>query len=400
MFNFRPWKIGNVMGIPISIDPSWLIIFALLTLNLGTGLFPGELRVGRRFGFNFEALGLGVIASLMLFGSVLAHELSHAWMAVRRGIPVLGITLFIFGGVAQIGDEPDRPASEFLIAIMGPLMSFALAAIFAAIWIWSQTVMGFIPRASGFFLPIAIVGSYLWQANALLVLFNLLPGFPLDGGRVLRAIVWALLGSLKQATQLAMLIGRGIAALMTSAGAVVLFGISFSFGSFSISPGENLSGAWFVLIGIFLWQAAGEAYRSVLMRDSLKEVTVGRLMHSPIEMIPSATSLANFASLFLMRPRGVMLAVDENSRPVGVIGAEQLRKIPRGGWDGLSVRDAMVALSPTESVDPQDTALRVMQKLARRNAESVSELPVVVNGQVVGVVGHDEIFRYLQGRGK
>jgi Zn-dependent protease/predicted transcriptional regulator len=398
MFIFRPWKIGTIMGIPISVDPSWLIIFALLTLNLGTGLFPSELRGGRRFGFNVEALALGVIASLLLFASVLAHELSHAWMAVRRGIPVLGITLFIFGGVAQIGDEPDRPATEFLIAIMGPLMSFTLATVFAAVWIWSRNLVGFLPRTALLLVPVAIVGNYLWQANALLVLFNLLPGFPLDGGRVLRAFVWGVLGNLRQATFIAMAIGRGIAGVMIALGAVFVLGIGFASGVLDLRPGENLSGLWFILIGVFLWQAAGEAYRSVLMRDSLKRVTVSRLMHSPVERVPSSLNLANFAEEFLMRPRGSLFAVEENSQPVGVIGVEQIRKIPRAGWNGLRVRDAMVTLSLNDAVAPQDTALRVLQKLARRDGASGDELAVIVDGQVVGVVGHEEIFRYLQGR--
>ena len=400
MFIFRPWKIGKIMGVPISVDPSWLIIFAFLTFSLGTGLFPSELRGGRRFGLNIEALALGAIASLLLFASVLAHELSHAWMALRRGIPVLGITLFIFGGVAQIGDEPDRPASEFLIAIMGPLMSFTLATVFAAVWIWAQDLLGLLPQRAPLLLPIAVVGSYLWQANALLVLFNLLPGFPLDGGRVLRAFLWGALGNLRQATLIAMLIGRGIAVAMIALGAIFVFGIEFSFGPIGFSTGVNLSGLWFALIGVFLWQAAGEAYRSVLMRDSLKEITVGRLMHSPVERVPGSLNLANLAEQFLIRPRGVVFAVEENSQPVGVIGAEQIRKIPRAGWTGLRVRDAMVALSPNDAVAPQDTALRVMQKLARRDGESSDDLPVVADGQVVGIVGPEEIFRYLHAKGK
>lgn len=402
MFIFRPWRIGKIMGIPIAVDPSWLVIFALLTINLGTGLFPAELGAGRRFGFNAEALVLGVIASLMLFASVLAHELSHAWMALRRGIPVMGITLFIFGGVAQIGDEPDRPATEFLIAVMGPLMSFALATVFAAAWIWSQTFVGLVPRTGFLLVPVALVGNYLWQANALLVVFNLLPGFPLDGGRVLRAFVWGLLGNLRQATYLAMLVGRAIAALMIAFGAALVFGIGIVFGRMVFSAGENLSGLWFVFIGFFLWQAAGEAYRSVLMRDSLKEITVSRLMRSPVERVESSLSLASFVEDFLRRPRGSssIFAVEENSLPVGMIGTEQIRRIPATGWGGLRVRDAMVALKPGDSVAPQDTALRVLQKLARTRGESADDLPVVADGQVVGVVGQAQILRYLQVIGK
>lgn len=387
------------MGIPISVDPSWLIIFALLTFELGTGLFPSELRFGRRFGFNPEALALGVIASLLLFASVLAHELSHAWMALKRGIPVLGITLFIFGGVAQIGDEPDRPASEFLIAIMGPLMSLALAIVFAAVWIWSRALIGVVPGTGLLLLPVLVVGNYLWQANALLVLFNLLPGFPLDGGRVFRAFVWGLLGNLRKATFVAMVVGRGIAALMIAAGTVFLFGLGLSFGRLGFSGGANLGGIWFIVIGAFLWQVSGEAYRSVLTRDSLKQVTVDHLMHSPVERVPGGLSLASFAEEFFLRPRHVAFAVEENSRPVGMIGAEQIRKVPRTGWGSLRVRDAMVALSPKGAVAPQDTGLRAMQKLARLDGDG-GELAVVSDGEVVGLIGHEEIYRYLQSRRK
>jgi CBS domain-containing protein len=136
------------------------------------------------------------------------------------------------------------------------------------------------------------------------------------------------------------------------------------------------------------------------MRDSLKQVTVGRLMQSPVERVSGSLNLASFVQEFLMRPRGAVFAVEENSQPVGVIGADQIRKIPRAGWPGLRVRDAMSALSPGDTVGPQDTALRVMQKLARRDGDSSDELPVVVDGQVVGVVGNEEIFRYLQLKGK
>lgn len=398
MFIFRPWKIGKVMGIPISVDPSWLIIFALLTFELGTGLFPSELRLGRRFGFglqfNSEALLLGMIASLLLFGSVLAHELSHAWMALKRGIPVLGITLFIFGGVAQIGDEADSPATEFLVAIMGPLMSLALAVVFGAIWVWSGALLSLAPATSGLTRPVVVAGSYLSQANALLVLFNLLPGFPLDGGRVFRAFMWALLGNLRQATLVAMVVGRGIAVLMAAGGAVLLFGLGVSFGGFEFHPAQNLGGVWFILIAAFLWQVSGEAYRSVVTRDSLKLVPVSRLMHAPVENVSGSLNLANFAEEFMMRPRALAFAVVENSQPVGVIGGEQIRKIPRSIWSSASVRDVMMPLSPNGAVALHDNGLQAMQKLARLDGDD-AEVVVVSEGQVVGMVGHAEIYHYL-----
>ncbi len=386
MFIFRPWKIGRIMGVPISIDPSWLVIFGLLTFQLATGIFPAELGPRRAHGLTLETLILGVIASLFLFISVLAHELSHAWMATHRGIPVLGITLFIFGGVAQIADEPDRPATEFWIAIMGPLMSFALALVFAAFWIWSQAMLGIFFRASSLLVPIAVVSLYLAEANGLLVAFNLLPGFPLDGGRVFRALVWGLLHNLSRATYVAMLLGRGIALVMIVGGLYLTYS-------------TGLGGLWLILIGAFLWQASGEAYRSVLLRDSLKQVSVGRVMHAPVEYVSGNLPLASFVDEFLLRRRAAVFAVEEDSQAIGVIGAAQVRKIPRTGWNGLRVRDAMVPLSPTNVVTPQDPALHVMQQLARQDDTGNNdgdELPVLMDGQVVGIVGQEEISRYLQ----
>ncbi len=384
MFSLRPWKIGRIMGIPIGIDPSWLIIFIYLTFTLSAGVFPIELGIGRR-GFNLESLALGVIASLLLFASVLAHELSHAWMAIRRGIPVLSITLFIFGGVAQIADEPDRPSTEFLIAIMGPLMSLALALVFAALWIWPRGLIGVFPESRVVLLPVAVVAGYLAQTNALLVLFNLLPGFPLDGGRVFRAIVWAVTHNLRRATYIAMLIGRVIAGLMIA-------------GGLYLTLQQGWTALWFVLIGGFLWQASGEAYRSVLLRESLASVSVSRVMHTPVEHVGADLSIANFIEGFLLRQRAAVFAVDENGHVTGTISAEVIKNIPREKWSSSYVREAMIPLAKSEAVTPDDTALRVMQKLARRDHEH--ELPVLSDGEVVGIVGHEEIARYLQWKGK
>ncbi len=393
MFGFRPWKIARIFGTPISIDASWLLIVALLTFTLGTDVFPFQLRLRSR-GLNTEALLLGFVASMLLFASVLAHELSHAWMAIRRGIPVLGITLFIFGGVAQIADEPDRPSTEFWVAIMGPLMSLTLAILFAVFWIWPRVLIGFAPQATALLLPVVVLGSYLAEANGLLVIFNLLPGFPLDGGRVLRAMLWAVMNSMERATLVAMVIGRVIAGLMIAGGLVMIVGLNFFFG-LSSGIGGDINGLWFILIGGFLWQASGEAYRSVKIRDQLRQVSVARLMHTPVEQVQADLNLNSFVDQFLLRQRAAVFSVSDNNRPVGLISANQLRQIPRMGWNQMSVRNAMVPFSASNTVGPGDTALQVMQKLARLDGGG-DELPVLADGQLVGVVGHEEISRYLQ----
>jgi hypothetical protein len=243
--------------------------------------------------------------------------------------------------------------------------------------------------------PVIVVSSYLAQANGLLVLFNLLPGFPLDGGRLFRAVMWAWLHNVTRATFVAMLLGRLIAGVMIAGGLFLLVGMSLILGALGANVGNDLSGIWLILIGGFLWQASGEAYRSVRLRDRLRDVTVESVMYTPVERVSGGLPLVNFVDEFLLRQRAPVFAVDEYNQPMGIIGAAQIRRIPRPKWAGLSVRDAMVTLSPAAEVTPQDTILRVMQKLARLDGDR-DELAVVVDGQAVGLVGQEEISRYLQ----
>ncbi len=388
MFSFRSWQLGRVFGIPIRIDPSWLVIFALLTYQLATVVFPLELGLWRQRGIVWELLVLAVLASLLLFGSVLAHELAHAFMARVRGVPVLGITLFIFGGVAQIGDEPDKPFTEFLIAVVGPLISFVIAVVTAGIWIWLQALESFgwfahTPLQYGW-RYVAIVAFYLAQANLLLALFNLLPGFPLDGGRVLRAGVWALLKDQRRATYWGMVSGRVVAALLALGGGLILV------------RGE-LDGGWLLLMAWFLWRAAGEAYHSMLARNLLKQVTVGELMRAPVPRVSEALSLRELADSFASWLRPPVLAVDLAGNAVGLVSMEQVKKIDRARWDATRVRQAMVPLRADAAVTTGDQALAALRLMTVQDQD---DMPVLEDGQVVGSIGRVELARYLQSKGE
>jgi Zn-dependent protease/predicted transcriptional regulator len=377
-----------VFGIPIRIDPSWILIFLLLTYQLATIVFPIELGTRFRSGIAFDVIFLAVIASVLLFASVLAHELAHAIMARWRGVSVLGITLFIFGGVAQIGDEPDSPATEFLIAIVGPLISFVLAVIAAGIWIWTQAFAGmgifFATPLQPLAQYLAVVTFYLAQANLLLAVFNLLPGFPLDGGRVLRAAVWAVLHDQKRATYWGMVSGRGVAGLLFLGGIYMIF------------RGE-LGGGWLILMAWFLWRAAGEAYHAMLARDILRRLKVSEIMRAPLQRVSEALSLRELAESFTSWLRPPALAIDMNGSVVGLIGIEQVTKVARAKWETTRVKQAMLPLASELSVTPDDAALRALKLLTESERE---ELPVLVEGQVVGVVGRQELARYLHARGE
>lgn len=388
MVLFRSWQLGKLFGIPIRIDPSWVLIFLLLTYQLAAYVLPIELGTWRQPGIVWEVIVLAVIASLLLFVSVLAHELAHALMARIRGVPVLGITLFIFGGVAQISDEPDTPATEFLIAIVGPLISFVIAILCAGIWIWLEAFNGLGWYGSRAMrtatLYVSVVAFYLAQANLLLGLFNLLPGFPLDGGRVLRAGVWALLHDQRKATFVGMVSGR------------VLGGALALLGGWFILRGE-MSGIWLLLMAWFLWRAAGEAYHAMVARDLLRQVTVGELMRTPVPRVSEALSLRELAESFAVWLKSPALAVDLNGNGVGFVGIEQVKKIDRAQWESTRVRQAMVPLLEDTTVVPTDLALTALKRLTEREHEDVA---VMQAGQVVGSIGRIELARYLKTKGE
>lgn len=387
MFSLRAWNIGKISGIPLRIDASWIAIFLLLVYQLGFFVFPPTLGSRARGGVIWEALALAVVASLLLFASVVAHELAHAFMARWRGVPVLGITLFIFGGVAQIADEPDSPATEFLIALVGPLISFTLGVLMGALWIWLQALDGLglfyqmsLQRAA---LYLAVLAFYLAQTNLLLALFNLLPGFPLDGGRVLRAGVWALLKDQRRATYWGMQSGRLVALLLATGGAYLLW------------RGEY-GGIWSFLMAWFLWRAANEAYESFLARELLTQVTVGELMRATLPRISEGLNLRELATAFAYWLKSPALVIDLKGVIVGMIALEQLRQIPRVEWETRRVRQAMQPFAPESSIPASASALRALQLLAQDERE---HLAVTQEGNITGVIGRVELAQYLQSKG-
>lgn len=374
------WRIARIMGINIGLDASWFIILFLLIYSLGFVQFPRELHP-RTFFPRVDAISiiLGVAASLLLFASVLAHELSHAWMAQRRGIPVLSITLFIFGGVAQIGDEPDRPATEFLIAIMGPLMSVALALIFGAAWVWLRVINA--ASLAGLSLtPFILLTGLLFQANGALALFNLAPGFPLDGGRVFRAILWGVWHDIRRATLWATRAGQFVALILIGAGAW-LFLREF-----------DGSGIWYALIGFFVWNAAREGYRQTLLRESLRGVLVSQLMTRAFETVAPNLTVAEFVERHLIPQRDQTFAVTDGGDLQGTLSFENIKRIPRAQWPLRRVSDVMTPRSALETLAPNQTAATALARFSRADE---AELPVMDDGQLVGFLGRAELARYL-----
>jgi Zn-dependent protease/predicted transcriptional regulator len=363
------WRLGKILGVEVNIDPSWLVIFALITFTLGGSYFP------QRFpGWPPELHWLiGLVASILFFGSVLAHELTHSLVAIRQGERVRNITLFIFGGVAQITEEPDRPAKEFTMAIAGPLSSLLIAVLFGIWWLLFRTISQ----------PLAALGGYLAMINAILAVFNLIPGFPLDGGRVLRAIIWGLTGNLKKATRAASLTGQGVAFLL------ILLGLRQVFG------GLFVNGLWLIFIGWFLHSAAVRGYHQVVVREMLRGLRAEDLMTRDFETVSGALSLQDLVDDHILGRHQHTFVVADEGQLEGVIALGDIKKVPREQWTLTTVRQTMTPREQLEIISPGDDGYVVLQRLSGKD---VRLLPVVENERVIGILHRSHILRRLKTR--
>lgn len=376
-----PWRIARIMGIDIYVDLSWFLIVFLLVYSLGFLEFPRELNPRAFFPrADVVSISLGVITSLLLFGSVLAHELSHSWMAIQRGIPVTQITLFIFGGVARIAEEPDRPSTEFLIAVMGPLMSFVLAILFGAAWLWFRVIQTGQWIGTSL-LPLILLTGILFQGNGTLALFNLAPGFPLDGGRIFRAILWGWWRDVRKATLWATRAGQALAIAFIAVGSWLLF-LRFDF-----------TGIWYALIGFFVWSAARESYRQTLFRESMRGITVDQLMTRSVERVSPDLCLQEFVDTRLIPSREQTFAVYRGDLFEGTISADDVERVSKKLWPTTRVRDAMTPCVHLDPLSPGSTAISALAHFARIDEE---EAAVMSGGQFVGFLGRRELSRFIR----
>ena len=363
------FRIGKIAGIDIDIHVSWIIILVFLTVSLATGWFP-QLYPGWSTATYWL---IAFLSSLLLFVSVLLHELAHSLVARRRGLPVKSITLFIFGGVSNIEREPQSPGVEFQIAFVGPLTSLVIGAICFLLQV----------PLRGSNSPLEGILFYLAVTNILLGVFNLIPGFPLDGGRVLRSIVWRLTGNLRQATRVAALTGQIIAYLL------ILLGIWIFF------AGDILGGIWFGFIGWFLLSAAQSANAQGMLTSVLSGVTVGEVMNPKPATVPADISLQQLVDAYFL-PGGLRYAlVMQADHLVGLMTLGDIRHIPREQWGQVPVSTAMIPLSRLHVVTPQQSLSDVLPLMAGRD---VNQLPVLENDALVGILSRDAIVHYLEVR--
>jgi Zn-dependent protease/predicted transcriptional regulator len=323
---------------------------------------------------------------------VLAHELAHAIAAQAQGIPVRHIMLFLFGGVANLQQEPRSPRAEFVMAIVGPITSiviggiFLLAAgVFARLPADATTNPGLALAALN---PLTTLLLWLGSINILLGVFNLLPGFPLDGGRVLRAILWGATGNFRTATRWAAGVGQVFAWLLIFSGIAMIFGVEVPFFGSGL-----VSGLWLAFIGWFLSSAASQSYLQVVIHDMLEGVPAMRLMRANVPAVPPNISVGDLVYRYVMGTDEQAFPVLDGDRLVGLVTLEDIRKVPREAWDTTTAGQIMTPADQLAVVQPQDDAATALDRLTERD---VRQVPVISNGRLMGLVRRRDIMRWLQ----
>jgi Zn-dependent protease/CBS domain-containing protein len=379
-------SLGHLFGINIRIDWSWLFIFLLIAWNLGSAYS----RIHPEWGGGV-AWGIGILAAVLFFVSVLLHELAHSLVAQAQGIPVRSITLFLFGGVSNIQREPSSPKAEFLIAVVGPATSLILGVILLGLAGVSAGPIDSMTASAGMLAelnPITTMLLWLGSTNILLGIFNLIPGFPLDGGRVLRSILWAITGNLRRATRWASIVGQVIAWLLILAGIDIVFGADIPF----LGSGF-VNGLWIAFIGWFLNSAATQSYQQLVVQDMLHDVPVARLMRSNPPTVSSTISTADLVHNHVMGTDEYAFPVVDDGTLVGIVTLEDIRVVPRDRWESTLVRDIMTPTSELVVATPEEDAADALNKLTGKD---VRQLPVVSNGRVAGLLRSRDIMRWLQ----
>lgn len=374
------WRIGRALGIPIHVHASWFAVFFFVTWSVATGYLPETLP-----GLSAPRYwGMGGIAALLLFLSVLLHELGHSYVALRYQIPISRITLFIFGGMAHMDKEPPSPRAEFLIAIAGPLVSLILGAGCLG---GAMAVESLFTRSG--IQGLVVLGSLLGMVNVQLGLFNLIPGFPLDGGRVLRAGLWAWNKDFNRATSQAALVGIGCGV------ALGLIGSALMVGTWSGALGDSLAtnGGWLIFLGAFIFSAALASRRQAALQTSLASVTVRQVMvHRVVTLLPDMSVQDAVDQYFVTHGFGGF-PVCEEGRVLGVVTVRDVQALPTALWPWRRVREIMRPASPAFCIPPDWSVMQAMERMVQSGWD---RLLVMENEEIVGLVTRSAVTHFLQ----
>lgn len=369
-------KLGRIFGIEIGLHYSWLIIAFLVTLSLASHF--------QMMNPNWSAGTIwttALVTGLLFFAAIVVHELSHAAVAKARGLPVRSITLFALGGVAQIDKDAEDARTEFWMGIVGPITSAVIGAACLAL----AYALGWEPEKEMMRASTPPVALLLWLGyiNIALAVFNMIPGFPLDGGRVLRAIIWWVTGNTTRASRIAAQVGQFVAFFF------IIWGIFRFFG------GAGFGGLWIAFIGWFLLDAARASYGQVLTTESLRGVRVGDVMARDCPRVDGRSNLQTFVDEHLLHTGRRCFVVEENGALVGLITVHEVKEVERQKWPYTTVDDVMRPLDKIHTISPD---IPITEALERMSREDVNQLPVVRNGQLAGVISRGHILQMLKTR--
>ena len=359
---FRLW------GIPVEINMSWLLILVFMTWTFATNYYP--FYFPETFS-GMELWVLGFATAIFLFLSILMHEFSHSIVAVRSGIPIKKITLFMFGGVARMERDVESPLDELKTAAAGPAMTVVLVGLFFAL-------SRIFPRGT---IPHALVYS-LMRINMVILVFNLIPGFPLDGGRILRAGLWYRSGDFVRATRIASGVGKTFAVLLIMLGFLYIF------------LGTFVGGLWMIFIGFFLHQAAQSGYMTAALKESISHLRVRDIMRTGVVTVEAGTTLRTLVDEYFLRHHYNAYPVIHGGRLVGIIALADVKRVDREDWSSVTVERVMRGDAVRFALSPDDSADRVVELIMRRRA---GRLPVVdESGAVVGLVTRGDLMEALK----
>jgi Zn-dependent protease len=363
--------LGRIFGIQFHLHYSWFIIFILITVSMSWQYFPVIYP-----GWNIAVYWItGISASLLFFSSVVAHELAHSLVGRANNIPVKSITLFIFGGVAHMTREAKHHGAEFKMAIAGPLSSLTIGGIFYVL----HLLFGGINE------PVAAITSWLAQVNVVLAVFNLIPGFPLDGGRIFRSILWRFSGDYQRATRIATNVGRGVGYLFILGGIALVFRF----------PGQWYSGLWLALIGWFLSYIAAVSYRQSRWQGVLLGITAAQIMQPDCPVIAPEVTINRLVNGYILTGGHRCFLVANADRLTGVLTLENIKLVNQAKREHITAQDIMTPISRLRVISPDQDAMSVLEQM---DENAVNQLPVVSDGRVIGLVTRERLIGLLRTR--
>jgi Zn-dependent protease/CBS domain-containing protein len=364
------FNLGKIFGIQFRLHYTWFFIFLLITVSLSWQVFP-------IFYPGWSQLlywSVGIVTSLLFFASVLAHEMAHSLVGRANGVPIKSITLFIFGGMAQMTREATRAGAEFKMAAAGPACSLAIGGIFALVWFLTQDIME----------PLSAMAFYLAQINVLLAAFNLIPGFPLDGGRIFRSLMWRFSGNYQRSTRIATRVGQGVAYSFMLGGILLM-----------VLLHEWLGGLWIIFIGWFLQNAASTSYRQTKWRQALSGLTASQIMTSDYIEVPPELTVSELVKGYVL-PRGhSFFIVTSESGVKGILSLSNIKSVPRASWDTTQLEKIMLPLDRLKAAHPQQDALSLVEEMDKNE---INQMPVVSEGKIIGLITRDSLIRFLRAR--